>query len=383
MATRIYSDTALSATQLHHLLENVHRTIVQHGRDYVYQERITHRVSEPSAFLFGRVLGYQDTYVPYSRQNGARLLVGCTCSRALPCAHVVALWWSYLQNPGAFMRVPYALGNIREISLPEIAAGSFSWDHIPAEKPFWQNPWNLHDMPQWLLLVERAGETTAWEETSLSQVLFDLDPTWTDSTDWLASWSSFLVRHWGVLTRQPLTHWWKLLLHNPAIPLAPLWPGYTPVPGEQWLSLLARTLTHTGPAVKANALSHLVDLTPASMLKILSDVVREIPSLDPWHMVNARLLDRRGLRPQAIKVLEGTSPESPVGRHAIRQQLMEWLPESEGLAYRITDCLESDDWDCLQALKPPLLDHDGYEALEAAKRSRMASRVVVSDAKSQ
>ncbi len=383
MATRIYSDTVLSASPLRDLLATVHRTIVQHGRDYVYQERVTHRVAEPQEFLLAQVRGYQDDYVPYSRQVGGHLIVGCTCNRSVPCAHVAALWWSRLQNPDEFMRAPYEVRKQHGVLLPENAAGIFPWDLIPAEKPVWQKPWDAeHSMPEWLRLLERARDTTSWEETKLSRVLFDLHPTWTSSREWLESWSGFLVSQWSILTKPALSHWWDLILTNPRVPIAPLWPGYMPVAPDQWLLLFSLTLTNARPEVRTEALCHLIDLSSNSMLPILSDLIREVPALDAWHLVESRILDRQGLRAQAIKLLEGTSLDSALGRRILRQQLIKWLPASEGLTYQITDCLESDSWDCLETLKPSL-DAPGYQSLQAAKMARLASRADVSDAEPQ
>lgn len=377
MPTRIYPDTTLTAFQFGNLLSNIHRTIVQHGRDYVYQDRVTHPVHEPREFVFARVRGYHDRYVPYSRQVGSDVLVGCTCTKPLPCAHLVALWWFWLQQPVAFMRMPYALRHGSGLSWPETAAGNFPWDLVPAEKPFWQKAWDPSALSEWVLLLEQV-HSRPWADTALSQALFDLDVSWTESPEWMKSWSSFLADHWPLLTTIPISYWWDLVLANPGVPLSPLWPGYQPIGSDTWLSLLSLTVSTASAAVLPEALSHLIELASEDLIMLLSHLIRVVPSLDPWHLVESRILYHRGLHTQAIKLLAETSLDTQAGRRALRQQLIQWLPEADGLSYRIADCLESDSWECLDALKTAL-DAKGYASLEVAKRSRMASLGVAPD----
>lgn len=371
MPTRIYPDTTLATSDFEKLWPNIHRTIVQHGRDYVYQDRVTHPIQEPGEFLFARVRGYHDLYVPYSRQAGPDLVAGCTCNRSLPCAHLAALWWFWVQRPDAFMRMPYALRTGIGVSWPERAGGSFPWDLVPPEKPFWQNPWEPSVWSPWTLLLKEAHQRS-WPDASLSKVLFDLHPSWTQSPQWLKSWSSFLADHWPLLIKEPVTYWWDLVLANPAIPLSPLWPGYQPMAPDTWLALLSRTLNTAPGSVLSEALSHLVELGTESMGHLLSDLIRVVPSLDPWRLVASRIFYHQGRHAEAIKLLAETSVETMAGRRAVRQQLIEWLPEAEALAYRVADCLESENSDCLDTLKP-FLDAEAYTALKAAKRSRMTS----------
>ena len=377
MPTRIYPNSTLGVSQFEPLFSTIHRTIVQHGRDYVYQDRVTHPVQEPGQFVFARVRGYHDIYVPYSRQVGPDVIVGCTCTKPLPCAHLVALWWYCLQQPLAFMRLPYALRHGSGVSWPETAAGSFPWDLVPAEKPFWQKAWDPSALAEWDLLLEQAG-IRPWAESTLSQALFDLDSSWIESPDWMKSWLSFLADHWSLLTTVPVNYWWDLVLTNPGVPLSPLWPGYRPLAPDSWLALFSRAV-HTAPtAVLPEALSQLIQLGSEDLILLLSHLIRAVPTLDPWHLVESRILHHRGLRTQAIKLLAETSLETQWGRRAIRQQLIQWLPETEGLAYRIADCLESASWECLESLRPAL-DAQGYASLEAAKRSRMINLGVAPD----
>ncbi len=368
MTTRQYPGASLDKQRVHDLLSSMSSAIVQHGRDYVYQERVSHALHD-SRFLLARLHGYQDSYVPFCIAQPTSLEVGCTCDRSQPCAHLAALLWQYVTRPDAFMPPPPNLLYQDDPIIPRWAAGQFPWHLVYPQKPIWQQPWDdTKSLAFWVQASEQLRTIRRWTDSQLARVLPQLHPSWVQQPAWRSCWSQLIIEHWNKLTQASFPYWWALGLQNPSIPLDPLWPAFSPLASEAWLNAALNTLADSRMEASSR-FSILIDLASESGLRWVEAAIALDPTIDPWKLLTAKILVRRDKRDQAVQLLRATWPDSVQGQREVRRQLLEWLPPEQQLPYLVAECLESPDWSCLEALRP-LLETDAWQALLQAKRER-------------
>lgn len=379
MTTLQYPGAVLDRQCIHNLLSSMPSAIVQHGRDYVYQERISHALSDPR-FLLARLHGYQDSYVPFCLLQPQALQVGCTCERSQPCAHLAALLWQYVTHSQEFMPPPLDLLQDDDPIIPRWAAGRFPWHLIFPQKPLWQQPWDdVKSLVYWNQSTDQLRSIRRWVDAPLARVLPQLHPSWVQHPVWRSRWSQFIIEHWHKLTQAPFAYWWTIALQNPAVPLDPLWPAYRPLPQEAWLHAALNTLAD-GRVEVSPQFSILIDLAAEPGLQWLETTIALKPEIDPWRVLTAKILMRRNKRAQAVALLRSTWPDSAQGQQEVRRQLLEWLPLEQQIPDLVAACLESPDWDCLKALKS-LLAEDAWQALKHAKAERLTPNVKPNDPK--
>ena len=371
MAVRKYPEMTLDTTTLARLFGTLHNTIVQHGRDYVYQERLSHRMHDMH-YIFARLHGYQDSYVPYTLAAEDGLTVGCSCPRPTPCAHVAALWWAYIHESDTFGLVPQSLWQNNPSIVPQWAGGTFPWDKIPANKPSWQQPWNEEkSLATWESAVASTKSTRRWSDSQMARMLPELDESWCNAPVWRKHWAEFVVTQWTQLTQQPFRYWWMLWLNAPYLPLDPIWPAYDAIPSDEWLYCAIHTLSRNRSHMAA-FINVLTEIAPKGGIQWLHQTIELAPALDPWHLARARLLMHSKRPQEAIALLQTQWPSSKEGQRLVRHQLIEWLPPSQQLAYQVADCLDSSSDECLELLRPQL-GEKGWEALRQAKANRRVS----------
>ena len=378
MTARKYPGALLDSQHIHDLLSSMPSAIVQHGRDYVYQERVSHALHDPR-FLLARLHGYQDSYVPFCIVQPTGLHVGCTCERSQPCAHLTALLWQYLTRPEEFMPPPPDLLQEDDPMIPRWAAGRLPWHLVPAQKPLWQQPWDdIKSLAFWDQATEQLRTIRRWTDSQLARILPQLHPSWVQQPAWRSRWSQLIMDHWHKLTQVPFPYWWALALQNPSMPLDPLWPAYIPLPNDTWLNAALNTMALN--RAEASLYSILIDLATEPGLQWLQATIALKPDIDPWRLLTARILMRRNKRDQAVNLLRATWPDSVQGQHEVRRQLLEWLPLEQRLPYLVAECLESPDWGCLEALRPHLAG-DAWQALQQAKAARLIPDATPNDPK--
>lgn len=326
--------------------------VIDQARDYLYQERVTHRLRRGDEAIAARVRGYQDHYTPAAEETSVGLRVTCTCDRAWLCAHAGALLLAFAAEPATFMpaeRVGVASGRIGW--WPWMAAAPFPWDDVPEHPGVLMLPRTAD--ARWEAEVPWRAAPPARAHGAMLRTLGLVHPSWWAyeplAESFRAAWTDpALIR----LARGQLGAWIDVLFRAPELDLRPLWQKAAGLPlVAEWPHIRRLVwLADTGARDPADILRITRLLELAELAADGLDAEEEVGYMhralawaDPTGVDYALYLDRQGRRREAIAWLEEHLPQDKAARAPYRRLLIAWSDGAERVAHQVADFIEAPD----------------------------------------
>lgn len=351
---------------------DLHPRIMEQARDYLYQERVGHRLRRGGEAIAARVRGYQDHYTPAAEETPEGLRLTCSCGRSRLCAHAVALLLAFKREAEAFLPADRIAVEPSPVEWwPWMTGAAFPWDHVPERPTALMMP-RTQDA-RWETAIPWREPSPARAHRAMLEQLGLVHPTWWGYPPFAEAFRAALADPALIhLARLHLRAWIDLLFRAPEIDLRPLWHVAAGLPLVAEWSHIRRLVW----LAAARSRDETVGLRIARLLD-LAEIAAESPTAeeevahmrgalawaDPTGLDYALYLDRQGRRAEAIEWLERRLPAEKAARAPYRALLVAWTDGPERIAHQVADLIEAPDPDKRRRL---------LEELDADGRARLA-----------